>query len=375
MSETLRSRLRATPPEHVALKRAWRRALQALRARKRATGAVPSLKGAGDIARALDQVVLSGPETEPTLRALKASLAILARGETPEAEAWAAAAAVDEGVQRLVAAEVQGPVAVSVTGWPAGTPKAVRVAVIGHDLSVPLAPLDAARLVHRLDGLAVAGGSLTVEVAVPEGSRLPVLLRAQRGDRGRWGRGVPWLPHLDEEGRYSLTPKSIGLRRARRLRALVVVDATAGCGGDTLSFALAGARVFAIEPAAIRRQHLIANARALGVSSTVQVAAGCAAEAAPPLLAKHPEALLFLDPPWGGPGAGMEGVLGWLEVHRDLLTTAPWVGLKVPRAFPVDRLPARSGGWRVQLELGDAETGDAQVVRMLTVVGGGPQPV
>ena len=79
MSDTLRARLRATPPEHVALKRAWRKALQSLRARKRATGSVPLLKGQADVAPGLDQPVSDGPEVESTLRTLKAALGLLAR--------------------------------------------------------------------------------------------------------------------------------------------------------------------------------------------------------------------------------------------------------------------------------------------------------
>ena len=370
MSPTLRTGLRAVEPEHVALKRGWRRALQALRGRRRATGAVSRLRGQGDIARALEQPIASGPEVDATLRALKAALAVLARADTPETEAWAAAAVVDEAVCALVAAEAEAPVWVAVSGWPPGTPAAVCRAVVGHDLDAPLAPRDAARLVQRLDGLVLAGNALSVTVRLEPGTRLPAVPRGGRADRGRWGRGAAWLPHLDEEGRYSLTPEGIGRRRARRLGPSVVVDATAGCGGDSLSFAREGARVLAVEPDAGRRRHLEANAEALGLAERIRVMNGHAAEVAPRLLAAHPGALLFLDPPWGGPGAGLEGLARWLSSHEALLMDAPWVGLKLPRAFPVARLPPRPQGWRVQLELGEHERGDAQVVRMLTVVGG-----
>lgn len=370
---TLRARLRDVPPEHVATKRAWRSLLRALRARKRATGHAGVLRGQGDIARALDTPLQAGILAEEHhLRAVKAGLAVLARADTPEADAWVAAAQVDQAVGALVGRVQTEPVPVRVTGWPAGTPQSViRRLMGGHADRVE--PLEAARLVRRLDGLVVAGAPLQVAVQLPPGARLPALPRAERGDRGRWGRGAPWLPHLDEEGRYSLTPATIGRRRARRLGPPVVLDGTAGCGGDALSFALEGAQVHAVEPDFERRGLLVANATHLGVSERVSVHAGLAEEALPLLLAAHPSALVFLDPPWGGPGAGMEGLAAWLATRAALLQAPRWIALKLPRAFPVHSLPARPDPWRVQLELGDEETGDAQVIRMLTVVSGGPQ--
>ena len=86
-------------------------------------------------------------------------------------------------------------------------------------------------------------------------------------------------------------------------------------------------------------------------------------------------ALLFVDPPWepdqDGRATDFSALFAATPAVAALVARLPMVMLKVPRAFDLRSLPP--GVWRVAYELGAPETGDAQVVRMLTVARGLPE--
>ena len=364
----LREALAGAAPRDFKLKVAWRAVIQANRLRKRRTGVRGHLSGQGPVQQALDQPVRAAGQE--ALGDLKRALRRLVRDPLDEPGRVALAAEIDARVAALVGVEVEDEVQVEVTGWPPGTPARHRRRVAGPAGVAPAAlpARAAAALARRLDGLVLAGHPLTVRVALGPGERLPPPPRAERFDRSRWSRPRPWLPHLDEEGRYSLTPEPIARRQAARFVGIgTVLDACCGCGGNAVALAQAGRSVVAVEPDAGRLALAEQNARALGVADRIRFVRGRAEGVVPDL--QGPGVGLFLDPPWGGPGATLEGLTRWLTERAALLRVGP-VALKLPRAFPVDALPERPGGWRVHLELGEPGGPDGAVVRMWTATAG-----
>lgn len=369
-AQTLRDRLRHRAPRDFQLKQAWRAVIRASRLRKRQTGRVGRLMGQADVDRALQAVVAGGGEAEATLDQLKADLRALSREATEDARRIALVDRIDAAVAALVPAPVAGPVAVTVAGWADGVPEAARRRLVGRTLDAPVPPAEAALLRHRLDGLVVAGRPLRVTVDLPPGRTLPAVPRDARADRGRWGRGAPWLPHLDDEGRYSLTPAEVARAQAARLPpGAPVVDACCGCGGNAVAFAEAGHPVVAIEPDAGRRALAARNLADRGLADRVTLRAGVAEREG--LAALSPVAVLFVDPPWGGPGAGPEAVWAWLSA-RPALLAAPRLMLKLPADFPAHRLPPRPEGWRLWPWVEAGPPGQPGHLRLLTVTAGLP---
>lgn len=229
---------------------------------------------------------------------------------------------------------------------------------------------DAALAVHRLDGQVVGGQPLRVVVALPDGRSLPAVPRHLRGDRGRWGRSDPWLPHLDDVGRRSLTPLGLAERMAGRVTAARVVDACCGCGGNAVAFARAGLQVTAVELDGHRARLARENARARGVSERVRVVTGSVEAHLDALLS--PGVLLFVDPPWVPDGADrattFDTLFSRLPRLAEAIASWPQVMLKLPRAFDVRTLPGGPDHWTLRYERGCVDTGDARVVRMITAM-------
>lgn len=373
---TLRAALRHRAPRDFQLKRAWRALVQANRLRRRETGARGALMGQGDIDRALSRPVSGeGPGVEAALDALKSDLRDLCRGDGDAAARIQLAENIDAAVSALVPLPMTDPVEVAVIGWPAGVSVEARAALTGLQGGGPatLAPDVAARLAFRLDGLALAGRRLQVRVVLPPGRSLPAVPRSERADRSRWGRDGRWLDHLDNEGRYSLTPESIAHAQAARLPpGALVVDACCGCGGNAIAFARAGHSVVAIEPDPGRRALAAQNISEHGVGGQVRLLSGCAEREGLAAVAAEPGAVLFLDPPWGGPGAPASATAAWLTARPGLLQ-APRVMIKLPRDFPLDQLPERAGGWAVWVEIQADPSGGPGAPRMLTVAAGLPR--
>ncbi|PWZ05398.1 Trimethylguanosine synthase [Zea mays] len=103
---------------------------------------------------------------------------------------------------------------------------------------------------------------------------------------------------MDAEGWYSATPESIAaLQAARAAPGDLVVDAFAGCGGNSIQFAARGCYVVAVEIDPRKVELAVHNARVYGVEDRIEFIVGDFFRLAPFLKAD----LVFLSPPWGGP--------------------------------------------------------------------------
>ncbi|RME21849.1 MAG: hypothetical protein D6798_17225 [Deltaproteobacteria bacterium] len=363
---TLRQRLAAAPPP-VSMKQAWRAWLRAARAARRQDGVALRI---GDRA-ALERVLDRDPEVDPAtltemLTEIKTALRDLVHGELEYADRHRLARFVDEALGGLAPRVVDAPVAVQVSGWPEGLTGAQRAAIVGESLDRPLAPGRAAALVAALDGLCLGGSTLRVEVALPAGASLPPVPRALRNRSPRGTRA--WLPHLDAEGRRSLTDRALATRQAAWLGRASLIDAFCGCGGNAIAAALAGHRVVAIERDPGRAALARRNASALGVG--LEIVEGDAAVVLPGLLDRFPDAGLLLDPPWGGAGSGRRPVRfdGLVPLPPDLVARAPAVLLKAPPALSLDSLPPR-WRWRWRFELSPPAADGRAVVLALSCRG------
>ncbi len=251
-----------------------------------------------------------------------------------------------------------------ITGWPDCLAEDQRARLTGPRAG--LTPLAAARLVKRMHGLEIAGGRLSARGRLPPNTALPAVPRSER-NTARRSRPAPWLPEVDDTGRFSLTPRVIAERQARWLAADVVIDPFCGCGGNAAAFARSGARVFALEADPARAAMARRNAAALGVAARVSVRVGIWQRHLSALLRQHPSAGVFLDPPWGGRDWSRTR-LSWSDLIPEadrlgrLLISVDTVLLKAPRTFDPTTLPQRPGDWRVRLELGEG-----RVVKMLSI--------
>ncbi|KAJ1258353.1 hypothetical protein BS78_10G068700 [Paspalum vaginatum] len=109
-----------------------------------------------------------------------------------------------------------------------------------------------------------------------------------------YDRGV----RMDAEGWYSATPEAVAATQAARAApGDLVVDAFAGCGGNSIQFAARGCYVVAVEIDPCKVELAAHNARVYGVEDRIEFIVGDFFRLAPFLKAD----LVFLSPPWGGP--------------------------------------------------------------------------
>jgi predicted RNA methylase len=226
----------------------------------------------------------------------------------------------------------------------------------------------AADLAARLHNVAVGGSPIQVEIQPPLAR---AAVRAARTTDARRRRDTtPGFTRpgarLDPEGKVSLTPEVLALELGQRFAGRKIVDATCGAGGNTIGFARAGCRVVAIELDAGRLADARHNARLYGVDRLISFVHGDALR----LAAAHadPEAVLFLDPPWG---------VDWLRsgmgvADLPLLDAALSTGIdegfhslvaKVPPSFRVSELPDA----RPEAVYG-RESGDSRRVKYLILM-------
>jgi len=383
MSATLRRALAAAPP-HVSLKAAFRQLVVALRAERK----VHPGRDRHPLASraALDRLLAQPLSENKTVAGAKSALSELVRLNENDVARTVVARRAADALLACVPRELPGEarVKVALVDRPPGLVDAGAHALLGTEDGWTTA-IEAAAAVHRLSGQVVGGRPLRVQVDLPPGTRLPALARGQRVDRGRWGRDAPWLEHLDELGRRSLTPRPFARRMARRVvgRVARVVDACCGCGGNAIAFAEAGLTVVAVEVDASRAALARKNARARGVANKLTVLDNSVERCLDRLL--RPGDLLFVDPPWeGGPRLMGERADDFSAMFRRLPRLAeavaswPTVLLKLPRAFDVESLPGGATAWHLRYERGAPSSGDARVVRMITATRGlsprGPGP-
>ncbi|CAK5273807.1 unnamed protein product [Mycena citricolor] len=112
---------------------------------------------------------------------------------------------------------------------------------------------------------------------------------------------------LDEEGWYSVTPERVADHIAERCRCGTILDAFCGVGGNAIAFAKTCERVIAMDVSPTRLALARHNAQIYGVADRIEFILGdyvSFAEAHLSTSAKSPRKIdvIFLSPPWGGPG-------------------------------------------------------------------------
>lgn len=283
------------------------------------------------------QVIVEGDDASDELEVDLAIGALLIREGDPSLADWLAARLPGVEPER-VRVTIHGPSFVPVDAW-----------------EPPGAEVTASRarwLLQNVDGLAVGGERMRVEVEPPirKGRRPPP--RAPRAERrrrlfARWDEGI----RVDDEGLFSATPEALALRIAEGARG-VVLDGT--CGVGALALALARqptvTRVIAGDVDEARVAMAAHNARVYGVAERVRFEHVDALA----LVRAHPEAdLLVLDPPWGGRDYDRARVrlssLG-MDVRAVFEAFDGPVVLKLPRSFDVAQL---GEGWSVEALLDD----------------------
>ncbi|XP_053680017.1 trimethylguanosine synthase [Anopheles nili] len=103
---------------------------------------------------------------------------------------------------------------------------------------------------------------------------------------------------LDRESWFSVTPEKVAAHTAERCRSDVVVDAFCGCGGNSIQFAFSCHKVIAIDIDPRKIEMARHNATVYGVADRIEFIIGDFMQVADRLRAD----VIFLSPPWGGPG-------------------------------------------------------------------------
>ncbi|KAF7370900.1 Tgs1 protein [Mycena sanguinolenta] len=113
---------------------------------------------------------------------------------------------------------------------------------------------------------------------------------------------------LDEEGWYSITPELVADRIAERCRCDTILDAFCGVGGNAIAFAKTCERVIALDISPTRLALARHNAQIYGVADRIEFILSDYISFANSYLSIPNSASLrkidvvFLSPPWGGPG-------------------------------------------------------------------------
>uniref|UniRef100_A0A182PK87 Trimethylguanosine synthase n=1 Tax=Anopheles epiroticus TaxID=199890 RepID=A0A182PK87_9DIPT len=103
---------------------------------------------------------------------------------------------------------------------------------------------------------------------------------------------------LDRESWFSVTPEKVAAHTAERCRSDLIIDAFCGCGGNTIQFAFTCQKVIAIDIDPRKIEMAKHNAAVYGVADRIEFIVGDFIQLADRLQAD----VVFLSPPWGGPG-------------------------------------------------------------------------
>ncbi|XP_050081381.1 trimethylguanosine synthase [Anopheles maculipalpis] len=109
---------------------------------------------------------------------------------------------------------------------------------------------------------------------------------------------------LDRESWFSVTPEKVAAHTAERCRSDLIVDAFCGCGGNTIQFAFSCQKVIAIDIDPRKIEMAKHNATVYGVADRIEFIVGDFMQLADRLRAD----VVYLSPPWGGPGYLKEDV-------------------------------------------------------------------
>uniref|UniRef100_A0A182JU33 Trimethylguanosine synthase n=1 Tax=Anopheles christyi TaxID=43041 RepID=A0A182JU33_9DIPT len=103
---------------------------------------------------------------------------------------------------------------------------------------------------------------------------------------------------LDRESWFSVTPEKVATHTAERCRSDLIIDAFCGCGGNTIQFAFSCQKVIAIDIDPKKIEMAKHNAAVYGVADRIEFIVGDFMQLVDRLKAD----VVFLSPPWGGPG-------------------------------------------------------------------------
>jgi len=312
------------------------------------------------------------------VQALKSQLRELLRNEDGDGDERlrSVAVAIDELVAGWLPRVVTGSVEVQVDGWPEQFPLPLRERLLRRPLDdlAAVPAVEAAALVREFDGMVLGGSALRVEVALADGVVLPSVPRSLRAQPMLRGRRQAWLPHLDEQGRRSLTPEPRARVHATLVETKVVIDGCCGCGGNAVAFARAGLQVIAVEREAARLELARRNAQHMGVDDRIRFHHAPLERVLEGLLRDHPQATVFIDPPWREDDAipaqpRWPNLLPGAQATAQLLDESVPLLLKMPRSFDLGTLPERR--WQLRWDFGEGEQGSAVVMLTLYSAGGG----
>jgi hypothetical protein len=238
----------------------------------------------------------------------------------------------------------------------------------GLEARATLRSAEAADLAARLRGIGFDGHLLGCEIDPPLSRSL--VRRARTDDARRRRATTPGFTRAgtrdDEIGRMSLTPESLAMQMAAWAQGRAVVDAGCGIGGNAIAFARSGCPVLAIEADAGRLELARHNAAVYGVADKIEFVHADALA----LVAERsdPEAILFVDPPWGADWSRGGCGLAELPLLAALLPyAASYAALwaKVPPSFATRELLGGGPG-RIDALFGEAE-GDRRRVKFVLV--------
>ncbi|XP_049299907.1 trimethylguanosine synthase [Anopheles funestus] len=103
---------------------------------------------------------------------------------------------------------------------------------------------------------------------------------------------------LDRESWFSVTPEKVAAHTAERCRSDLIIDAFCGCGGNAIQFAFSCQKVIAIDIDPRKIEMAKHNASVYGVADRIEFIVGDFMQLADRMQAD----VVFLSPPWGGPG-------------------------------------------------------------------------
>jgi predicted RNA methylase len=231
----------------------------------------------------------------------------------------------------------------------------------------------AADLGARLRGIGLDGLALVVTIEPP--LRRAMVRQARTEDARRRRATSPGFSRpgarFDAEGRWSLTPEALALDLAEAAGGRAVVDAGCGLGGNAIAFARAGSQVCAIEADRERLALARHNARIYAVAERIRFVHADALALVDSLA--DPDAILFVDPPWGSDWDRQRCALADLPLLAPLLASASRyaaVWAKLPPSFAVTEFAAGLAGGlaqvRAQAYFGAAE-GDFRRIKFVLV--------
>ncbi|XP_076282032.1 trimethylguanosine synthase 1 isoform X2 [Lasioglossum baleicum] len=161
---------------------------------------------------------------------------------------------------------------------------------------------------------------------------------------------------LDQESWYSVTPEKVAEYVAERCRCDTIIDAFCGAGGNAIQFAFTCERVLAIDVDPAKIELARNNARVYGVDDRIEFIVGDFLQLAPKLVAD----VVFLSPPWGGPGYTKNEIfdlndimkpIGGIKIFEIAKRIADHVAYFLPRNVDTMQLAMLAGvGGAVEVE-------------------------